>query len=162
MKELAASGHQPCMRWFYGGNIEKWRHQEPLGCPNAWISIMRRISSTNRVIRCQRSSQTHFSSLGWLMLCTRHLSLWCYLRCLPLLVGAGFHPPRVSRRTVGLSLNQRSLNWWGLDQRCLPQAPRRPVNRSRSQSPRLRIPTRARPVGLLPSRNCLVGVPKSR
>ena len=61
-KVLAAFGHQPCMRRFYGWSIEKWRHQDLPGCLNAWISIMRRISSKSKVIRCQRSSQTCFSS----------------------------------------------------------------------------------------------------
>ena len=116
---------------------------------------MRRISSKSKVIRCQRPSRTHFSSLAWLMLCTRHSSLQCCLRPLPLLVAAGFHLPQVSQRTV--DPNQRSLNW-----RHLPQAPQRPVNKSRSKSARLRILTRTRPVSLLQRRNCLLEILKSR
>ena len=133
---------------------------KPPGCPNAWISIMRRISSRSRAIRCQRSSWTHFSSLAWLMPCMRHSSLECCLRPLPSLVAAGFHPPQVCQSQR--SLNLRSPNWQSLNLRRLTRAPHRPVNRSRNQSPKLQIPTWARPVGLLPSRNCLVGVPKSR
>ena len=116
---------------------------------------MRRISLKNEVIRCQRSSQTRFSSLAWLMPCTRHSSLQCCLRPLPLLVAARFHLPQVSQRMV--DPNQRGLN-----QRSLPQAPERPVNRSRSKSPRLQIPTRTRPMSLLQRRNRLLEISKSR
>ena len=159
-KVLVAFGHQPCVRWFYRWSIEKWRHQELPGCPNAWISIMRRISSKSEVIRCQRSSRTHFLSLAWLMLCTRHLSLQCCLRPLPSMVAAGFHPPQVSQRTVDPNL--RSLNWRGLNWRRLPQAPQRPVNRSKSKSQRLQIPTRTRPVSLLQRRNRLLEISRPR
>ena len=47
-KGLAAFGHQPCMRQFYRWSREKWRHQDLPGCLNAWISIMRRISSKTK------------------------------------------------------------------------------------------------------------------
>ena len=118
-KVLATFGHQPCVRWFYRWSREKWRHQDLPGCLNAWISIMRRISSKSEVIRCQWSSWTCFLSLAWLMLCTRHSSLQCCLRPLPSLVAARFHRPQVSQRTV--DPNQRSLNQRGLNQRSLPK-----------------------------------------
>ena len=89
----------------------EWREVETPGSAgflNAWISIMRRISLKSKVIRCQRSSRTHFSSLAWLMRCTRHSSLRCCLRHLPPLVAARFHPSQASQRTV--DLNQRCLN----------------------------------------------------
>ena len=156
----AAFGHQPCIRQFYRWSREKWRHQDLLGCLNAWISIMRRISSKSGVIRCQRSSQTHFLSLAWLMWCTRHSSLQCCLRPLPSLVVARFHLPQVSQRTV--DPNQRSLTWSSPNQRSPPQAPQRPVNGSRSKSPRLPTPTQTRPMSLLQRRNHLLEVSKSR
>ena len=154
-KVLAAFGHQPCVGQFYRWSREKWRHQDLPGCLNAWISIMKRISSKSEVIRCLWSSRTHFSSLAWLMLCTRHSSLQCCLRPLPSLVVARFHLPQVSQRMV--DLNQRSPN-----QRSLPQAPQRPVNRSRSKSPRLQVPTWTRPMSLLQRRNRLLEISKSR
>ena len=159
-KVLTTFCHQTYMKRFYGWNIEKWRCQELLGCPNAWISVMRRTSSKSKVISCQRSSRTNFSSLTWLMPCTRHLSLQCCPRPLSSLVAAGYHPPQVSQRTVDLS--QRNLDQRGLNQRRRPPAPQRPVNRSRSKSLRLWILTQTRPVSLLQRRNCLVKVPKSR
>ena len=116
---------------------------------------MRRISSKSEVIRWQRSSWTRFSSLAWLMRCTRHSSLqWCR-RPFPLLVAARFHPSQVSQRTV--DPNQRCLN-----QRSPPQAPHRPANGSRSESPRLQTPTRIRPMSLPQRRNSLLKVSKSR
>ena len=154
-KVLATFGHQPCMRQFCRWSREKWRHQDLPGCLNAWISIMRRISSKSEVIRCQWSSRTRFSSSAWLMRCTRHSSLQCCLRPLPLLVAARFHPSQVSQRTV--DPNQRSLNW-----RSLPQAPQRPVNGSRSKSLRLLIPTWTRLMSLLQRRNRLLESSKSR
>ena len=132
-KVLATFGHQPCVRQFYRWSREKWRHQDLLGCFNAWISIMRRISSKSEVIRCQQSSRTHFLFLAWLMPCTRHSSLQCCLRPLPPLVAARFHPSQVSQRTV--NPNQRSLNWRGLNQRSLSQAPKRPVNKTDELTP---------------------------
>ena len=159
-KVLAAFGPQPCVRQFYRWSREKWRHQDLLGCLNAWISIMRRISSKSKVIRCQRTSRTHFSSLAWLMRCTRYSSLQCCLRPLPLLVAARFHPSQVSQRMV--DPNQRGLNQRSLNRRSLPQAPQRPVNGSRSKSPRLPTPTQTRPMSLLQRRNCLLKVSKSR
>ena len=149
-KVLATFGHQPYVRRFYKWSREKWRHQGLPGCLNAWISIMRRISSKSEVIRCQRSSRTHFSFLAWLMPCTRHSSLQCCPRPLPSLVAARFHLSQVSQRTV--DLNQRSL----------PQAPQRPVNGSRSKSPRLLIPNQTRPMSLLQRRNRLLEISKSR
>ena len=116
---------------------------------------MRRISSKSEIIRCQRSSRTRFSSLAWLMRCTRHSSLQCCLRPLPPLVAARFHPSQVSQRTV--DLNQRSLN-----QRSPPQAPQRPANGSRSRSPRLPTLTQTRPISLLQRRDHLLEVSKSR
>ena len=116
---------------------------------------MRRISSKSKVIRCQWSSRTHFLSLAWLMWCTRHSSLQCCLRPLPPLVTARFHPSQVSQRMV--DLNQRSLN-----QRSPPQAPQRPVNGSRSKSPRLLTLTQTRPMSLLQRRNRLLESSKSR
>ena len=116
---------------------------------------MRRISSKSEVIRCQRSSQTRFSSLAQLMRCTRHSSLQCCLRPLPPLVVARFHPSKVSQRMV--DPNQRSLN-----QRSPPQAPQRPVNGSRSKSLRLPTLTQTRPMSLLQRRNHLLEVSKSR
>ena len=121
---------------------------------------MRRISSKSEVIRCQQSSQTCFLSLAWLMRCTRHSSLQCCLRPLPPLVTARFHPSQVSQRTV--DPNQRSLNRRSPNQRSLPQAPQRPVNGSRSKSPKLLIPTQTRLMSLLQRRNCLLEVSKSR
>ena len=121
---------------------------------------MRRISSKSEVIRCQWSSRTHFSSLAWLMQCTRCSSLQCCLRPLPPLVTARFHPSQVSQRTV--DLNQRSLNQRSPNQRSPPQAPQRPVNGSRSKSPRLLIPTQTRLMSLLQRRNCLLESSKSR
>ena len=121
---------------------------------------MRRISSKSEVIRCQQSSQTHFSSLAWLMWCTRHSNLQCCLRPLPLLVAARFHPSQVSQRTV--DPNQRSLNQRSPNQRSPPQAPQRPVNGSRSKSLRLPTPTQTRPMSLLQKRNHLLKVSKSR
>ena len=159
-KVLATLGHQPCVRWFYRWSREKWRHQDLLGCLNAWISVMRRISSKSEVIRCQRSSWTHFLFLAWLTLCTRHSSLQCCLRPLPLLVAARFHPSQVRQRTV--DPNQRSLNRRSPNQKSPPQAPQRPVNRSRSKSPRLLIQTQTRPMSLLQRRNCLLEISKSR
>ena len=103
---------------------------------------------------------TRFSFLAWLMQCTRHSSLQCCLRPLPPLVAARFHPPQVSQRTV--DPKQRSLNRRGLNRRSLPQAPQRPVNGSRSKSPRLLIPTRTRPMSLLQTRNRLLEISKSR
>ena len=86
--------------------------QELLGCLNAWISIMRRISSKSEAIRYQWSSQTCFSSPTWLMQCTRYLSLqWCR-RCFPPLVVVRFRPSRVSQRMMDPNQrckNQRSL-----------------------------------------------------
>ena len=143
------------MRRFYRWSREKWRHQDLPGCLNAWISIMRRISSKSEVIRCQRSSRTRFLFLAWLMPCTRYSSLQCCLRPLPSLVTARFHPSQVSQRMV--DLNQRSLN-----QRSLPQAPHRPVNGSRSKSLRLLILTQTRPMSLLQRRNRLLEISKSR
>ena len=154
-KVLTAFGHQPCMRQFYRWSREKWRHQDLPGCLNAWISIMRRISSKSEVIRCQQSSWTCFLSLAWLMWCTRYPSLQCCLRPLPPLVATRFHPSQVSQRMV--DPNQRSLN-----QRSPPQAPQRPVNGSRSKSPRLLILTRTRPMSLLQRRNHLLEISKSR
>ena len=126
---------------------------------------MRSISSKSEVIRCQRSSRTRFSSLAWLMWCTRHSSPQCCLRPLPPLVAARFHPSQVSQRMV--DPNQRSLNWRSPNrrspnQRSPPQAPQRPVNRSRSKSPRLLIPTQTRPMSLLQRRNRLLESSKSR
>ena len=121
---------------------------------------MRRISSKSEVIRCQQSSQTRFLFLAWLMLCTRYSSLQCCLRPLPSLVAARFHPSQVSQRMMDLnqrSLNRRSPNW-----RSPPQAPQRPVNRSRSKSPRLLILTQTRPMSLLQRRNHLLEISKSR
>ena len=117
---------------------------------------MRRISSKSEVIRCQRSSRTRILFLAWLMLCTRHSSLQCCLRPLPSLVAARFHPPQVSQRTV--DPNQRSLNWRGLNRRSLPQAPQRPVNGSRSKSPRLLILTQTRPEKVPPPRDLKVKI----
>ena len=154
-KVLATFGHQPCVRQFYRWSRERWRHQDLLGCLNAWISIMRRISSKSKDIRCQQSSQTHFSSLAWLMWCTRHSSIQCCLRPLPPLVTARFHLSQVSQRTV--DPNQRSPN-----QRSPPQAPQRPVKKSRSKSPRLLILTQTRLMSLLQRRNCLLESSKSR
>ena len=121
---------------------------------------MRRISSKSKVIRCQQSSWTRFSSLAWLMRCTRHSSLQCWLRPLPPLVAARFHPSQVSQRMV--EPNQRSLNWRSPNQRSPPQAPQRPANGSRSKSPRLPTPTQTRPMSLLQRRNHLLEVSKSR
>ena len=129
-------------------------------CLNAWISITRRISSKSEVIRCQQSSRSHFLFLAWLMPCTRHSSLQCCLRPLPSLVAARFHLSQVSQRTV--DPNQRSLNQRSLNRRSLPQAPQRPVNGSRSKSPRLLIPTQTRPMSLLQRRNRLLEISKSR
>ena len=109
----------------------------------------------SEVIRCQWSSQTHFSSLAWLMQCTRHSSLqWCQ-RPFPPLVAARFHPSQVSQRTV--DPNQRCWN-----QRSLPKAPQRPANGSRNESPRLPTPTRIRPMSLPQRRNSLLEVSNSR
>ena len=47
-KVLATSGHRPCVRQFYGWSREKWRCWDLPSCLNAWISIMRRISSKKR------------------------------------------------------------------------------------------------------------------
>ena len=159
-KVLASFGHQLCMRRFYRWSREKWRHQDLLGCLNAWISIMRRISSKSEVIRCQQSSRTRFLSLAWLMWCTRHSSLQCCLRLLPPLVTTRFHLSQVSQRTV--DLNQRSLNRRSLNRRSPPQAPQRPVNGSRSKSLRLLILIWTRPMSLLQRRNHLLEVSKSR
>ena len=159
-KVLATFGHQPCVRRFCRWSREKWRHRDLPGCLNAWISIMRRISSKSEVIRCQRFSRTHFSYLAWLMRCTRHSSLQCCLRPLPPLVAARFHPSQVSQRTV--DPDQRSLNQRSLNQRSPPQAPQRPVNGSRSKSLRLLIPTRTRLMSLLQRRNHLLKNSKSR
>ena len=116
---------------------------------------MRRISSKSKVIRCQQSSQTHFSSLAWLMWCTRHSSLqWCQ-RPLPRLVAARFPPSQVSQRTV--DPNQRCLN-----RRSPPQVPQRPANGPRSESPRLPTLTRIRLMSLPQRRNSLLEVSKSR
>ena len=116
---------------------------------------MRRISSKSEVIRCQRSSRTHFLSLVWLMWCTRHSSLQYCLRPLPPLVAARFHLSPVSQRMM--DPNQRSLN-----QRSPPQAPQRPANGSWSESPRLPRPTWIRLMSLPQRRNCLLDVSKSR
>ena len=116
---------------------------------------MRRISSKSEVIRCQRSSWTRFLSLAWLMRCIRHSSLqWCQ-RPFPPLVATRFCPSQVSQRMV--DLNHRCRN-----QRSLPQAPQRPANGSRSESPRLPTPTRIRPMSLPQRRNSLLEVSKSR
>ena len=154
-KVLAIFGHQPCARQFHRYSRGKWRHQELPGCLNAWISIMRRISSKCKAIRCQRSSRTCFSSLAWLMRCTRYSSLqWCR-RPFPSLVATRFRPSQVSQRTV--DLNQRCRN-----RRSPPQAPQRPANGSRSESPRLPTPTQIRPMSLPRRRNSLLEVSKSR
>ena len=121
---------------------------------------MRRISSKSEVIRCQRSSRTRFLSLAWLMRCTRHSSLQYCLRPLPLLVAARFHPSQVSQRMV--DPNQRSLYRRSLNRRSPPLAPQRPVNRSRSKSPRLLTLTQTRLMSLLQRRNRLLEVSKSR
>ena len=116
---------------------------------------MRRISLKSKVIRCQQSSQTRFSSLAWLMWCTRHSSLqWCR-RPFPPLVATRFRLSQVSQRTV--DPNQRCRN-----RRSPPQAPQRPANRSRSESPRLPTLTRIRPMSLPQRRNSLLEVSKSR
>ena len=116
---------------------------------------MRRISLKSKAIRFQRSSQTRFLSLAWLMQCTRYSShQWCR-RPFPPLVATRFCPPQVSQRTLGL--NQRCQN-----QRSLPQAPKRPANGSRSESLRLPTPTQIRPMSLPQRRNSLLEVSKSR
>ena len=98
--------------------------------------------------------------LAWLMRCTRHSSLQCCLRPLPPLVVARFHLSQVSQRTV--DPNQRSLNRRSPNRRSPPQAPQRPVNGSRSKSPRLPTPTQTRPMSLRQRRNRLLKVSKSR
>ena len=116
---------------------------------------MRRISLKSKAIRCQRSSRTRFSSLAWLMQCTRYSSLqWCRRR-FPPLVATRFRPSQVSQSMV--DPNQRCWN-----RRSLPQAPQRPANRSRSESLRLPTPTRIRPMSLPQRRNSLLEVSKSR
>ena len=116
---------------------------------------MRRVSSKSKAIRCQQSSRTHFSSLAWLMWCTRYSSLqWCR-RCFPLLVAMRFRPSQVSQSMV--DPNQRCQN-----QRSPPQAPQRPANRSRSESPRLPTLTWIRPMSLPQRRNSLLKVSRSR
>ena len=64
--------------------------------------------SKSEVIRCQQSSQTLFSSLAWLMWCTRHSSLqWCR-RPFPPLVATRFCPSQVSQRTADPNQRCRS------------------------------------------------------
>ena len=116
---------------------------------------MRRISSKSEVIRCWWSSRTRFLSLAWLMRCTRHSSLqWCR-RLLPPLVATRFHLSQVSQRMV--DPDQRCLN-----QRSPTQAPQRPANGSRSESPRLPTLTQIRLMSLPQRRNSLLEVSKSR
>ena len=114
-----------------------------------------RIFLKSEAIRCQWSSRTRFSSLAWLMWCTRYSSLqWCR-RSFPPLVAMRFHQSQVSQRMV--DLNQRCRN-----HRSPPQAPQRSANQSRSESPRLPTPTRTRPMSLPQRRNSLLEVSKSR
>ena len=85
----------------------------------------------------------------------RYLSLqWCRRR-FPPLVAARSHPSQVSQRTV--NPNQRCQN-----RRSLPRVPQSPVNRSRSESPRLPTLTRIRPMSLPQRRNSLLKVSKSK
>ena len=116
---------------------------------------MRRISSKSKAIRCQQSSRTCSLSPTWLTRCTRYLSLqWCQRR-FPPLVATRSRPSQVSQRTVDPS--QRCWN-----QRSLPRVPQSPVNRSRSESPRLPTLTQIRSMSLPQRRNSLLKVSKSK
>ena len=77
-KVLATRGPQPCVRPSRGLSRRRWRHPEPLGCLNVWISITRRISSKDKDVKYHRSSWTHSSFLIWLRRCSMWSSLpWC-------------------------------------------------------------------------------------